>query len=293
MPLAGWAAVLMLLGAQTEISAAPENGDVVRKDTSFGRVHVHRGDAPAAIAEGTAAQEAAERVLGLGGMRFEIVDPRIRPTPWGALSDEGLPIYPWEFGNSPQGTAPRPPAHVLRHEIGHDLFIRHLVPSTNPDQYGGDAPDWLDEMAAIAFEGTEQVAIRRQQARLIASHRGLLPLRRFFSMVHPELAALRRSAPGAQPTSEPAPDPLDTPLFYLTGRAFYDFLVFRTGNAAIVAGLAAAVRGGEALDRWLTARTGFGEGDDGFDALEAAFAAWVLSEAYGDEEGATAQAVRR
>jgi hypothetical protein len=166
----------------------------------------------------------------------------------------------------------------LRHEIGHDLFIRYLAPSSRDDQYGGDVPDWLDEMAAVAFEGTELTASRRRDAARFARAATLLPLGRFFTMTHPEWASRPPPAPSGETVRIGLVMSEDSPRFYAMSRAFYDFLVHRTKSHSIVAELAAAFRKGERLDRWVLSRTGRGGRTGDLGTLNAEFLAWIASD---------------
>ena len=247
------------------------------------------GDA-SAIEEGQAAQVAAREVLVLPDVRFGIANLRGANSTWVTLSPTGAPIYSWVFSNQSEDRRRLPPSYVLRHEIGHDLFIRYLVPSSRQDQYGGDAPDWLDEMAAVAFEGEMLSASRRRDAARFARNATLIPLSRFFTMTHPEAtgrppAAAKQTVRIRLATSE------DSPRFYAMSRAFYDFLVDRTKSAAIVAELASAFRKGEPLDRWILARTGHEGRAADLEALNADFLAWIASdERYNVDPGPKATA---
>jgi len=249
----------------------------VARDTLFGRTVTTEQDAAVAVREGEAAFSAARDVLGLSDVRFVIVDAAHGASEWGELSEDGAVVYPWIFASGAGNQGPRAPDYVLRHEIGHDLFIRHLVPNTRSGQYGGDAPDWLDEMAAVAFEDAEQQAARRRLVMVYARQGELMPLQKFLTMTHPELSSelpdiasgdlyrVRRMMSG------------DTPQFYALARAFYDFLVARTGTLSIVAELAASVRSGEPLNDWILSRTG--QGDSGsVETLNDDFLAWLASD---------------
>ncbi|MFL6844379.1 MAG: hypothetical protein ACJ8ER_05815 [Allosphingosinicella sp.] len=251
--------------------------------TTFGHVRVDDGNIREATEEGEAAYSAARNVLGLRNPRFDIVDEDYTAHVWGDRSPDGASIYVWPFEKRSGNKRPSAPVHLLRHEIGHDLFIRYLVPSTNADQYGGDAPDWLDEMAAVAFEGETVRAARRRSVVRYAREAKLIPLQRFLTMIHPEMEAGSISAPSDQAVSvfEPASD--DTPQFYDMASAFYEFLVARTKNPAIVAELAAAFRKGESLQQWILARIGH---KNGLQALDADFRIWIETDTrYGGGTG--------
>lgn len=254
-------------------SVAAETPKVEKVDTDFGYVFVNSLDVQTAIAEGRAAKETAREVLSLPNISFAIVEEGYADVHWGSSTD-GLVTYTWTFPNGSQRQAPRPATYVLRHEIGHDLFVRHLVPNTKNNQYSSDAPDWLDEMAAIAFEGSEQQLSRRQVARMDADEAGLLPLPRLFSMTHPEFRA-ERPVPTQQRTfSIGTPASKDTIRFYSTIRAFYDFLVDRTGTKAIVAELAAAFMRREPLEPWILERAGYGREEGSVEDMNADFLRW-------------------
>lgn len=278
-------AVLVSLAAPGHAGGA---GGVARTDSTFGYVEVGAADIETAIDEGRAAQAAARNVLALPDVRFGITDRPATDGQWVGLAADGKPLYTWMFRRRPGDRRPVPSSNTLRHEIGHDLFIRYLAPSSTADQYGGDAPDWLDEMAAIAFEEATVTAGRRRHAARYAREAKLLPLGQFLTMTHPEWASRPPPAPSGQsaPSGEAFKISLalseDSPRFYATGRAFFDFLVDRTKSAAIVAELAAAFRKGERLDRWILSRTGHSGPDARLGALNAEFLAWIESdERYG------------
>lgn len=239
--------------------------------TDFGYVAVNPLDVQAAIAEGDAAKDAAETVLLLPNVAFAIVEEGCTEVASHPLSDD-LVVHTWPFPNGSRRQGPRPPTNVLRHEIGHDLFSRHLVPKTREDQYGTDAPDWLDEMAAIAFEGVDQQRNRRQMARIDADEGGLLPLPRLLEMPHPEYGR-RISVPEGRTFAISRPASRDTLPYYSTVFAFHEFLIERTGSKSIVAELASAFRDGEALDRWILQRIGHDSAGT-LEALNAEFLTW-------------------
>ena len=247
---------------------------VVEKDATFGHVLVAHDDVETAIREGDAVWSAAQRVLAISAGQFDIVDLRYSAAEWGERSPAGHPIYPWQFAKGPTNAAIPPPAYLLRHEIGHDLFVRYLVPSTKADQYGGDAPDWLDEAAAVAFEGDMLRDLRRRATVRYAREKRLIPLARFLTMIHPEEAAQSiPAASGRQMTVFTAASD-DTEVFYAMASAFYDFLVVRSGKSAILAELAVVARDPVALKRRILLRTGHSP-KDGLAALNIDFLTWI------------------
>lgn len=246
--------------------------------TSFGEVQVNPADLSVAIAEGEAALAAARNTLGLRNFRFAIIEATGATDRWGDISAAGDSIFVWPFASNRRPGFEPPPTFLLRHEIGHSLFIRYLVPSSRADQYGGDAPDWLDEMAALAFEGEPLRTMRRRSAARHAADGTLIPLQRLLTMTHPEFVG------GALPDSLNTPGgtfearAADTASYYAVTAALYEYLVDRTGNRAIVAELAEAFRAGEQLDHWLPTRAGFGGGAAGLNALNESFQSWVSAD---------------
>lgn len=267
-----------VLVSLTTPGLANDQDAVKRTDSSFGYVEVGADDVEAAIEEGRAAQVAARKVLALPDVRFGIADLGGKNSQWVNLAADGKPVYTWVFRRRPGDRRPVSSSHVLRHEIGHDLFVRYLVPSSRDGQYGGDAPDWLDEMAAVAFEGPAQTASRRLFAVIYAREATLLPLGRFLRMDHPEFASRPPPDPSGQTVQTRPATSEDTPRFYAMSRAFYDFLVDRTKSPSIVAELAAAFRKGEPLDRWIVSRTGRRGRAGDLGALNAEFLAWIASD---------------
>lgn len=247
--------------------------DYQRKPTPFGYVTVDPLDEEAATDEGIAAAEAAKAVLSLKKIRFAIVEEGADGHRWGDIVD-GTIIYTWKFRHGHSERLSRSSSYLLRHEIGHDLFARYVVPRTRVDQYGTDAPDWLDEMAAVAFEGSTQQRERRRQAYRALKADGLLPLSRLLTMDHPELARAGPEQPGQTFTVAP-PSSSDTIPFYLTIRAFYDYLVVGTRDTAIVAELAAAFRRGDAMEPWLLHRLGRQDTIASVEAMDFDFRSWL------------------
>ncbi|MFA5968731.1 MAG: hypothetical protein WC816_05760 [Sphingomonas sp.] len=268
---------LILLAA---MAGTPENcpptppRGMVARSTSFGGVIAPTvADADDAVTAGTVAQRAARRFLGLDAPPFLIAAASpATTTPLGGCAF----LFPWPFPQPREGAA-RLPTHVLPHEIGHALFIRYLVPKTRSDEYGGDAPDWLDEMAALAFEDAAGVRLRRRDTWRHTGRGALIPLSRLLSMPHPEWSA-RSIAPG--PPTESAthqPRSVDTPAFYATVRALFDFLIDRTGDEQIVRLLAEQVRAGVPLDQWLLAHAARGGSPEGLATLDAEIVTFVMA----------------
>ncbi|CAN1554647.1 hypothetical protein MCEREM21A_02338 [Sphingomonadaceae bacterium] len=122
----------------------------------------------------------------------------------------------------------------MQHEIGHEVFIRYLAPPSGRAEYGGQAPDWLDEMAAIVFEDKAATEDRRLSAVLYNKRKRLIPVSRLFAMRHPEwVDKAQLSAPVVIDTSRP-----DSQPYYATVRVLLDYLLHKTGDSRIIASLA-------------------------------------------------------
>lgn len=246
---------------------------MVARTASFGGVIAPTAaDAEDAIAAGIVAQKAARRFLGLHVPPF-LIAAASPPKPPGGCAF----LFPWNFSRLHAGAA-RLPTHVLPHEIGHALFIRFLVPRTVADEYGSDAPDWLDEMAAMAFEDPDGVRMRRNDTRRHAERGALIPLARLLSMPHPEWSARQVVATGPADSTISQPRSADTPAFYATVRGLLDFLIARTGNESVIRLLAEQVRAGAPIDRWLLAHCAPGAAAaEGLSGLDAQLTAFVLT----------------
>lgn len=191
-----------------------------------------------------------------------------------------------------EGAAARKPTlepKAIRHEIGHLLFMHAVWPSTagRGEQYGGDAPDWLDEAAAVVAESAEMTEGRRQAFRELARSGRAIPLSEYLHMEHPvfaggdfqaliEHARAQAEAGGAAVVSASLPvERLERArAFYAQTRAFIDFLVARNGDQRVLADIAAAMRSGLSFEEWLSAAAA-GDGlPVDLEALERDFLAW-------------------
>ena len=257
--------VLLAMASGTQYCPPKAPAGMVARPASFGGVIApDAASADAAVAAGIVAQHAARRFLGLEVPPFLI-----------ASASAALPSSPdgctfrfrWSFPAA-AGEVPRLPSHVLPHEIGHAIFIRFLVPNSGKDQYGGDAPDWLDEMAAMACEDPAGAQMRRADTLRHARRGALLPMARFLSMSHPEWSARPITEPGTDDRATRQPRSSDTPAFYATTRALFDFLIDRTDDEQIVRVLADRVRAGMPLNRWLLANVAAGSGRRGLAGLD-------------------------
>lgn len=264
----------MLLLAAMACPPPPSPGMVARWAQFGGVIAPTAANTDEAVAAGLVTQEAARRFLGFDPPPFLIamVSPET-PPPLGGCSF----VFPWTFSRLSTG-APRLPTHVLPHEIGHELFIRFFAPRTGADEYGGGAPDWLDEMAAIAFEDSAGVRMRRADTRRHAERGALIPLARLLSMPHPEWSARQNAVNSPAEPAVSQPGSVDTPAFYATVRALLDFLIDRTGNERVIRLMAEQVREGAPLDKWLLAQSVEGTAAEGLTALDAEITAFVLTD---------------
>lgn len=246
--MTAFAMALAAVAAQPCPAASSTSAGLYR--TSFGGVLAGaREDADRAIAAGDVARKAARRFLDIDLPPFLIAT-----VPVGSdLPTAGCGfVFPWPAGRK-RGEARPLPSHVLPHEIGHAVFIRFVVPRTVDDEYGGDAPDWLDEMAAMAFEDADGIRMRRSEARRHAAEGRLIPLRRLLSMTHPDWQPRKREGEEPSPAGTRQPKSTDTPAFYATVRALFDLLIDRTKDERVIPMLVTRLRSGVPIATWLPA----------------------------------------
>lgn len=247
--------------------------------TDFGYLQLAPRDVDRAAEIGGAVQRMAREILGIADVRFLIVDRRHTKLRWGDTTPRGLPVYPWRFARD-SVTVAQPPDDILAHEIGHDLFRRHVVPSTRPGQYGTDAPDWLDESVAIAFEDAEQKAERRCEAFRHLKAGTLISIDRYLTMEHPDLAATPSDGDAGQSrdfVSSPTVSAL-TPVFYAMSLAFFEYLVDRTGSFSILGDIGRIANKGEAPDRWIKIKIAGTRSEDSAAILNQDFVTWLSAD---------------
>lgn len=278
MPLPGrlvrWLAGLILVAHP--LAGEARNLRLTRTD--FGYLQLAPRDVDRAAEIGRAVQLMAREILGIADVRFLIVDRRHSKWRWGDTTSRGLPVYPWRFAN---GAVPvgQPPDDILAHEIGHDLFRRHVVPGTRPGQYGTDAPDWLDEAVAIAFEDAEQKAVRRCEAFRHLKSGTLISIDRYLTMEHPDLAATPADAGQSRDfASSPSVSAL-TPVFYAMSLAFFEYLADRTGSTSILGDIGRMARKGEAPDRWIKIKIAGTHSENSAAILNQDFVTWLSADA--------------
>lgn len=169
-------------------------------------------------------------------------------------------------------------ATTLRHELMHQFFIKLLWPnSKGSDQYGGDAPDWLDEAAAIA--GEPPYLIRARRARFMQMLEGgtVIPMRHFLRMEHPILASIR-AAPlperegqwtvSIRRQSKESDEAVRLLDYYAQVRALSDYLAATSTRNRVLRQVTAQLKNAPSSDQLGDLR-----GDDR--QIEAGFIAWV------------------
>lgn len=276
--------------------AAP--ADVRWFDTEWGWIGVTRDDDAAVVAEDVRAAVAAfYRYFGK------------RPRP-GAVLDLGFAglapelkeagaawLLPWPFH---AGGAPGNDSHhgdvrsALRHEIGHALYLSLMVGNTRGNQYGGDAPDWLDEAAAMMGETPEATRLRRQQFADAVIAGRVPPLSQLIAAVHPLFgdARIRLALASAQTAGEPVVlkinpaetgmDPVVIADFYANARALADYLIERSGDERILARISVMLSNGAEPSAWLARLCAAHSLPFSLDEADADFAAWSARRAAAD-----------
>lgn len=155
-------------------------------------------------------------------------------------------------------------AGTLPHELGHGWFIRAFWPEASTQgagHYGGPAPDWMDETAAVLMEDAALADRRRDQ--FAAAYRGedataqarLVDLTAFLSGAHPALPVLALPPGSAGVTvltgAEAAGLAAAAGGFYLQARLFADYILARSGNPAAFLTAARRFAAGGTTADWL------------------------------------------
>ncbi len=165
---------------------------------------------------------------------------------------------------------------IIGHELAHLWYIEHFwknygfVEGQAGSNYGGPAPDWLDEMAASLSENNTMVEKRRQELKEIITHPSgpsLYPLSEFLKMEHPITAAKQlmsrfreeaaKEASGVKIqvfTTEEAQGLEmvgDPTIFYTQARGFADFMIEKTTDPQIFAKITKHLVNGGTIESWL------------------------------------------
>ena len=172
---------------------------------------------------------------------------------------------------------------ALTHELGHKWFISAFPLEGDiqtPQRYGGWAPDWLDETAAVLLENESMVSRRRKALKTMKSE-DLYPLKEFFTMEHPALKSAlalnekfgsNNTIGGSRAiilTDEQADEFLegsaetDPTTFYNQARGFADYAMSATGDEQVFAKLIQHLSSGGTLESWLAQTDGLNNNLEG------------------------------
>ena len=194
---------------------------------------------------------------------------------------------------SPEGDMSATEQGALTHELGHLWFIAAYKPAGEEVKgrhgYGGWAPDWLDETAAILLEN-ETLTERRRNAFKMMKIEDLYPLETFLTMEHPALKsahAFNKKVVGQIPSSGTraivlsgeeaeaflkASGNANPANFYTQARGFADYVMTMTGDEQIFAKLARHLSKGGTVENWLSLTDGLA---DDVAALSQDWIEWV------------------
>ena len=200
---------------------------------------------------------------------------------------------PWRFaaatsGATDSGGHSADQRSALRHEIAHALFIAHVIPGTRKGQYGGDAPDWLDEAAAMTAETQDGAAARRRAFISLVRAGRLRRLSDFVAAEHPlfnapAIKAALAEASRANPqnpvvlsfkASDIGVDRQAVGDFYAQSRAVFDFLQETSGDQRILATIAADFMQTRDPLSWMTLIEPGRTPQDAIKSVDAAFQTW-------------------
>lgn len=153
---------------------------------------------------------------------------------------------------------------AIDHELGHMFLINSFMNWQNgPDGYGGPAPDWLDETAAILNENEYTTRKRRNDFYAVKQHYSIKEL---INVKHPvpstnkaELAKkiqeLRAQAKnGSMATNIKIDDKqsqFEIKKFYSNVRMFIDFLNSKSSNPKIFYSITQHLSNGYDFEDWL------------------------------------------
>lgn len=275
--IAGIAAVL--LGAMPAAIGWAQAKAASRVSGPFGSVtaddNSHRRQALAAV---RAVRRDSWKYLKVRGVKFQFEDQKsVRAGQAVPPGPDEIPFH-WEFPPSPDVSRQAEGALIglLRHELGHQVFLRRVLVPSSDGTYGSDAPDWLDEAAAIVMETPEMKDQRRAMARMLAAQGKLLPLGDFLAMSHPEAKSGVDRLASASPNGTFVPkNPFQTLIFYSQCQVFTDFLISKSGEPAILRKLADAIGRNEDYVALLMEEIAIGAGQHSLDEVNSMFLLWV------------------
>lgn len=190
---------------------------------------------------------------------------------------------------------------ALTHELGH-LWFMAAFENASLDRpvaghgYGGWAPDWLDETAAILMENETLTQARREAFTKMTDDQ-LYPLRDYLAMEHPAAKTAKKltqtyggsDKDGSAGTGESRAIFLtgaeaeaflgqaqdhDPVRFYTQTRGFIDFLTDQTNNPRLFGEIAAHLAGGDSFESWLVKRNDL---PNELAELEILWRNWIIS----------------
>jgi hypothetical protein len=180
-------------------------------------------------------------------------------------------------------------ATALRHEVGHALFLRYFIGGARGEQYGGVAPDWLDEAAAVLMETETVTAARRASFAEMVDQGRVEPLATFLTRPHPLFsnpqltravkAASEKLRPGEAAVLKLRDGQLAGGLeegvrYYAQVRGFVDFLLEASGDDRLLADVGRELGQGGDFEGWLR-KSGEGRNlGSTLPELEARFRQW-------------------
>lgn len=190
-------------------------------------------------------------------------------------------------------------AGAFAHELGHMWFINAFSPGNSERQtghaYGGWAPDWLDETAAVLMENPA-LNKRRRAAFKGFAFEDVIPLAEFLTMEHPaaqsakELRNLLPSTSSDGPSSESRAIVLTgkeaeeflkksggnkAANFYAQVQVFSDFLLSYSDDTAIYISLTEGLLAGASFETWLAGKGQEWGLPQSVEALDAAWLKWI------------------
>lgn len=176
---------------------------------------------------------------------------------------------------------------IPAHEMGHMWFIHAFWPSAEGSgHYGGPAPDWLDETAAVLMESGALEAKRRESFKAsCAAGESVATLADFVAMKHPVVdeakaraaaAGMPEGAAGTVVVAQASPAiASQARAFYAQARVFADFLLAESRDPLILASIAQAAVRGETFDAWLAANGAANNLPADMPGLQARWSAWA------------------
>lgn len=157
---------------------------------------------------------------------------------------------------------------VVPHELGHKWLGQAFWPDAGrvAGQYGGPAPDWLEEMVALLAEPDHSLAERREQFwqayrndRAAGRKPGFDDLAGFLAAPHPMSNQLGAESPHGgggfsvrvMDSNDPGLAGVNPGHYYLQALIFYDFLNAFGLGAEDLHSLVLAASEGRTFDAWL------------------------------------------